>query len=143
LKEDSNRWYILGKLKNKSRITTFAIDRILSLQLTDQYFSFDDYNFNEYFKYSFGITVSDTPPIEVILSFEPHQGDYIKSLPIHQTQKILLDNRKELRISLTVNPTYEFYSKILSFGSSVKVLSPKEVIDEIRKEINILKKKYK
>lgn len=142
LKEDNNRWYVLGKLIDKDTLTTFAIDRILSIKITNEYFTVDDFDFEEYFKYSFGIIVTVEPPVEVILSFEPKQGNYIKSLPLHSSQKILVDNNSELKISLLVKPSYEFYSKILSFGSDVKVLSPNTVIKEIKKHINVLKEKY-
>ena len=142
LKEDNNRWYVLGKLKEKDSLTTFAIDRILSIKTTNEYFAVDNIDFDEYFKYSFGIIVTVEPPVEVTLSFEPKQGNYIKSLPLHSSQKILVDNDTELRISLLVKPSYEFYSKILSFGFDVTVLSPSSVIKEIKKHIDVLKEKY-
>ncbi len=143
LKEDSNRWYVIGKLKGKDPLTTFAIDRILSLKVTYEYFTPEEINFEDYFKYSFGIIVEETPPVEVVLSFEPYQGNYIKTLPLHHTQKILNDNNRELKVSVMVKPSYEFYSKILSFGKSVKVLSPKKVRREIKEHVDVLKEIYK
>ncbi|MDW7692678.1 WYL domain-containing protein [Flammeovirgaceae bacterium SG7u.111] len=143
LKEDSNRWYIIGKLKGKKQLTTFAIDdRIKSLYITSEYFSPDKIDFDEYFKYSFGISVFDEPVTEVILSFDAHQGFYIKSLPLHSTQKVLVDNNEELRISIQVKPSYEFYSKILSYGKAVKVVSPNKLQEEIKVHIDALSKIY-
>jgi predicted DNA-binding transcriptional regulator YafY len=63
------------------------------------------------------------------------QGHYLKTLPIHETQKILVDNEDELRISIQVKPAYEFYSKILSYGDSVKIISPEGVQQEVKETL--------
>ena len=143
LKEYENRWYILGRLEGETGIRTFGIDRIISLEVTEEHFTEVNVDFGEYFKYSFGIIVEEAPPVEVVLSFEPYQGNYIKTLPLHHTQKILTDNKTELKVSVLVKPSYEFYSKILSFGKSVKVLSPNQVREEIKVHIDVLKEIYK
>lgn len=135
LKEDKHMWYILGILEGQNFPRTFALDRIFSLVILEE--NFEPYNFNheEYFKYSFGITVLDVDPTEVILSFSPSQGNYLKALPIHWSQNIIKDNNREFRISLQVKPSYEFYAKVLSYGASVKVIKPKAIADEVKKLI--------
>lgn len=135
LKEDNNRWYIIGKTENKNHFSTFALDRIHALIVNDNFFTPQEYNFEHYFDHAMGITVNNTPPIKITLSFTPEQGNYMKSLPLHHTQEIVLDNQNELLISVLVHPTYELYSKILSYGSAVKVVSPQTVVDEIKTKI--------
>jgi predicted DNA-binding transcriptional regulator YafY len=66
------------------------------------------------------------------LSFTPFQGKYIKSLPLHETQQILIDNEKELRISLHIYLMPDFKMEILSMGENVKVLEPKWFAEEIK-----------
>lgn len=127
LKEDRHLWYIIGK-SHKEHFVTYALDRIHDLTILDDKFIPEEIDFEEYFKYSFGITVTDTDPVEAILSFTSFQGKYIKALPIHPTQKVLIDNDVELRISVEVKPSYEFYEKLLGYGSKVKVISPPEII---------------
>ena len=142
LKEDNNRWYIIGKPIGKETLKTFAIDRITSLSIAEEYFTPDEVDFKEHYNYSFGVIVSEEPPVEVILSFEPHQGNYIKTLPLHHTQKIIADDSNQLTVSVLVKPSYEFYSKILSFGKDVKVVSPNHVQEKIKEEVSTLLKKY-
>ncbi len=125
LKEDKNYWYVIGISENKKLPTTYALDRMKNLIITNKNFVPPSFNANEYFKYSFGITVSDEEPIKIVLSFTTYQGNYIKALPIHETQEIITDNEKELRISVIVKPSYEFYSKILSYGDCARVISPR------------------
>ena len=141
LKEDRHLWYILGK-NSKGYFITYALDRITELTILDEKFILDDFDFEDYFKYSFGITVTDEEPINVVLSFTPFQGKYIKALPIHPTQNIITDNEKEFKISVNVRPAYEFYEKILGYGASVKVISPQEIVTEIKNRIEEASKLY-
>ena len=91
------------------------------------------FNMKEMFKYCYGIiTPKDQVPEEVILSFDPEQGKYIKSLPLHETQEILVDNEEELQIKLKVYITHDFEMELLSYGNNVKVLQPISLIEQIK-----------
>lgn len=135
LKEDRHMWYVVGYFEEIEKILTFAVDRMARVRILDKPIIKINFNPNKYFKYSFGITVPEGDPIEIFLLFTPQQGNYIKSLPIHETQKILTDDKKGLKISVTIKPSYEFYSKILSYGANVKVIKPKLVIETLRGKI--------
>ncbi|WP_284650746.1 helix-turn-helix transcriptional regulator [Flavobacterium terrisoli] len=132
LKEDKQMWYIVGMNVKYEKIMTLALDRIKSLNITKENFEAINFNSVEYFKYSFGITVPEEEPIDVIISFTPSQGNYIRTLPIHSTQEILIDNTKEFKIQIRVIPSYEFYSKIRSYGEQAKIISPPTVVNEIK-----------
>jgi predicted DNA-binding transcriptional regulator YafY len=132
LREDKHMWYVLGILEGNDSLKTFALDRIKSLSILDETFEPVPFDPDNYFKYSFGITVKSGEPKRVVLSFVPYQGNYLKALPIHETQKILTDNNKEFKISVNVKPSYEFFSKVLSYGPDVKVISPKPLVKELR-----------
>ena len=71
-----------------------------TFEVTDKDFEAITFNFENYFKYSFGITVSEIDPVDVVISFDPEQGNYLKTLPIHPTQEIIKDNSKEFLTSL-------------------------------------------
>jgi predicted DNA-binding transcriptional regulator YafY len=142
LKEEKHFWYVIGILDDKQTLTTFALDRMSNLFVTNQYFKQIPFDPELYFKHSLGVTVEEKNPIEVVLSFKVLQGNYIKTLPIHESQKILKDNEKELQISIQVKPTYEFYSKILGYGSDVKVISPRSVAKEVKQRLQAALKNY-
>jgi hypothetical protein len=40
------------------------------------------------------ISPQDKSPEEIILSFNPAYGNYVKTLPMHSSQKIILENKK-------------------------------------------------
>lgn len=134
LKEFKNRWYLIAKDIKDKHPKTFAIDRMNDLEITNVKFvvpsSFDA---NELFKNCYGIiSPTDKKPEEVILSFDPEQGKYLKSLPLHVSQEIIVDNQDELRIKLKVYETYDFVMGLLSYGESVKVLQPVSLLEQIK-----------
>lgn len=126
LKEYDGRWYVLAKDKKDAFVKTFGLDRMQNLEISEEGIDTAiDFDIDEYFRYSFGIVSSlGQKPEEIILSFDPFQGKYIKSLPLHDSQEILINNEKELRIRLKLFISIELEMKILSYGENVKVLKP-------------------
>lgn len=134
LKEFKNRWYIIAKDLKDETTKTFALDRLTNLEITRKRFTIPkDINIEVQFKYSFGIiSPNDQKPQEIVLSFDAHQGKYIKTLPLHDTQEIILDTEGELQIKLKLCITHDFIMELLSFGENVKVLQPKSLINKIK-----------
>lgn len=135
LKEFKNCWYVLANDLKDNRIKSFALDRLNNLEITKKHFQFPkDFNVNEHYKYCFGIiSPNDQKPQEVILSFNPLQGKYIKSLPLHESQEVLKDNEEELRVKLTIIITFDFVMELLSHGDRVKVIKPDGLIDDLKR----------
>ena len=69
---------------------------------------------------------------KIILSFNAFQGKYIKSLPLHHTQQIIVDNEDELQINLELFLTHDFIMELLSYGDDMKVLQPAKLIKVIK-----------
>jgi len=134
LKEFKNRWYVLANDLKDKKIKSFALDRLTDLEITKNHFDFPtNFNATDHFKYSFGIiSPNNQKPQEIILSFDPFQGKYIKSLPLHESQQILIDNEKELQIKLTLFITQDFKMELLSYGENLKVLNPNSLIKEMK-----------
>lgn len=133
LKENKNRWYIVGKLEGSDNITTFALDRTSNLVVVEDCFNLDpSFDAIQYFKYSFGISAPSDPTRKIILLFNPQEANYVKTLRIHPSQKTISDTPKNgLKISINVKPCYELYEYILGKGDAVKVISPKFIADQI------------
>lgn len=142
LKEFRNRWYLLAKDLKDDNVKSFALDRLSDLDITKKRFQRPkDFNVNQHYQYSFGIIgPNDSKPAVIELSLEPFQGKYIKSLPLHDSQQILLDNDKELRIQLTLFLTHDFFMELLSYGDKLKVIKPESLIKDLKKTFrNVLK----
>jgi len=134
LKEFRSRWYVLANDLKDQKVKSFALDRLTDLEITKRKFNLpNNFDVNEHFQYSFGIiSPNEDKPNEVILSFTPFQGKYIKSLPLHETQQVLVDNELELRIRLTLFITHDFIMELLSYGENLKVIEPISLIDELK-----------
>ena len=134
LKEFRNRWYVVGKDLKDNKIKSFGLDRLSKLDFTGKHFALpDNFEVNEHYKNCFGIISPNADkPQQIILSFDPFQGKYIKSLPLHASQEILEDNEDELLIKLTLYITHDFVMELLSYGENVKVIEPIALIEQMK-----------
>ena len=134
LKEFKNRWYVLAKDLKDNKVKSFALDRLSELEITKYKFRLpNEFDVYEHYKYCYGIiSPNEHQPQEVILSFDPFQGKYIKTLPLHESQVILEDNEDELLVKLKLFITHDFFMEVLSFGANVKVIQPESLIAEIK-----------
>lgn len=133
LKEYQNRWYIVGVVEGINELRTFGIDRLEDLKLkTDTFIPDKKINPLAKFEQIVGLVYSDAEQQRIVLSFTPNQGHYIKTLPIHKSQQILVDDATEFRIELKLIPNFELTQKILMNADAVKVVEPKWLADEIK-----------
>ncbi len=136
LKEFQKRWYLVGVSEEVNDFRSFGIDRIENLTVTDETFSRDKHPEPEpFFEHTIGVTYSLHEIEEVELSFDPYQGNYLKTLPLHESQVIVEDNDQELRIRLNIRPNFEFQQIILGYGNKVKVLNPDWLVNEIAENL--------
>ena len=133
LKESNQRWYLLGY--EDGILKNFGVDRIRNLEiLSDEAFKRRmNIDVEELFRDCYGIWNDPRMPIEdIVLRFSPLDGRFIKSLPIHHSQNIIVDDEKEFRISLRLRITNDFLMELLSRSKSLEVLKPQHLRDEIR-----------
>jgi predicted DNA-binding transcriptional regulator YafY len=134
IKEFKNRWYVVGKDESDNKIKTFALDRLSELSISQNKFSKPlNFDIHSLFQNNFGvITTEENKAEEIILCFTSFQANYIKSLPLHSSQKVLSDNQKECNISLNMVITHDFIMELLSLGDSVKVIKPKHLQQTVK-----------
>lgn len=142
LKEFNQRWYLVGLNHEDQKIKIFGLDRLSDLNITNLEFIKTDFNLSEYFHYCFGIIRPDgkeDKPEKVVLRFNAFKGRYIKSLPLHHSQRIVKDDEHEAIVELEVYLTHDFKMEVLSHGHEAKVLEPahfgKEVEEELLKNL--------
>ncbi len=135
MKEFKNLWYMMARDSKDGSVKSFALDRLTNLEITNRRFEYPkDYNIEGNYRYCFGIiNPKKKEPQNILLSFDPFQGKYIKSLPLHETQEIVLDNKEELQIKLKFYVTEDLIMELISFGDTIKVLKPKSLAIQIKK----------
>lgn len=134
LKEFQNRWYVCG-CEDHGVFKSYGIDRITNLVVLSKFFSPTIKNPKELFDQIIGLTLEEYSLEQVILSFHPLQGKYIKSQPLHSSQQILVEDEIEFRIAIRVIPNYELEEQILKHGERVKVIEPQWLREEIKSRL--------
>ncbi|MBC5994028.1 helix-turn-helix transcriptional regulator [Pontibacter cellulosilyticus] len=144
LKEYRNRWYLVGLQHETGSLRKFALDRIQSLESAPEapYIEKADFKPELYFKNAIGISQEDGQVEEVVLSFSPYDGNYVKTQHLHSSQELLVDDDKEVRVKLKVVLNYELEATILSFGKEVRVIAPEALRQKIRQILDACRKQY-
>lgn len=140
LKEFRGRWYLLAKELEKDKqsyIKTFGLDRISALETDSQktFTPIPDFDVEAMFRNSFGIYSTAGKAAETIkLSFDYMQGQYIKTYPLHNSQKVVSENDDEVQVQLQLHITHDLIMELLSYGITVKIIAP-EVLKKLLKQI--------
>ncbi|MBF4473307.1 helix-turn-helix transcriptional regulator [Flavobacterium sp. HJJ] len=145
LKEYNNRWFVFGLHAESLKADwNVAIDRIENIVPAQVPFIPDDNNdWQEYFSDMIGVSKPIGGKIEeVILHFNQLTGRYMENKSIHETQKHkwIDENTLELKIKVVIN--YELERLILSYGESVKVIAPPQLLDKIKQRIQVAINQY-
>lgn len=121
-----NRWYVLAHNVHYDDYRIYGLDRIENLEITTDTFKLPkDFSASDYFLNYYGI-VSDNnikPERIVIRAYQDHIP-YMKSLPLHHSQKLLEDNGEYADFELFLAPTFDFLMRLLSAGAMIEVISP-------------------
>ncbi len=132
LKESQQRWYLLAKVAGELKI--FGVERISNLVLTNEKAERDEtIDVDALFRDSYGIWVQEDIPVEDIeLSYDALDGKFLKSLPLHHSQRVLVDTPDEFRISVRLRITNDFVMELLSRSRSLTVISPQHLRERVR-----------
>jgi len=134
LKESTGRWYLLAEDEKDGKTKTFGLDRMLGFAISKKKFAkINDQKLKSWFVNCFGIIKpKDKKPEKVILSFSLIQGKYIKTFPLHESQKVLVNNDKEYRVQLKLYITEDFTMELLSHGWDLKIIAPEGLKRQVK-----------
>ncbi|MFO7939015.1 MAG: WYL domain-containing protein [Bacteroidales bacterium] len=144
LKEFKNRWYLLGTEDEVSFLKSFSLDRMSQLKIMPRHIQEQNaYDISTYFRDCFGIIGPNGQKAEkVVLAFNAHQGKYIKSLPLHDSQIILEDTSDKLIVELFLVISQDFIMELLSHGDNLCVLQPIHLRNNIKSILTNALKNY-
>lgn len=138
LKQYNNRWFIFGWNNRDNYIQNLALDRIKTLFIHNEAYHESSIDFKEYFEDIIGVSNDLSKEVEKVkIELSDNIIPYIKSKPIHGSQKII-DNILYLQVKLN----YELESLILSYGENMKVLEPIMLTDILKERVQKIKEFY-
>lgn len=145
IKMFERRWYLIGHYKQDMPFIILALDRIEQLEIKEETFHRNpDFDLEEMFDGVFGITIDEGEVESVLLKVEANQANYLRSLPLHRSQiELTSSDEGYVLFELRVRSSFELRQRILSLGSTVEVLKPESLRNEIREEAKAMVAKYK
>lgn len=135
VKMSAQRWYMLARNTEHKNLRLYSLDRIETVEISNTRFVLpDDFNAKDYFAEFFGIVLDESVPLQtIILRADKYHQNYMRTLPLHPTQREIFACDDYADFELKLRPTYDFYMKLMSFGNMIKVVEPKTLQEEICK----------
>jgi predicted DNA-binding transcriptional regulator YafY len=132
LKENRQRWYLVGFDLDKNTERIYALDRMKKINVKREVSKRNNINVCKLYENSFGIIAPNSkPPIDIELTFSPFQAKYIKTLPLHHSQFIKNDGSEKVVFGLFIVPTLDFNMELLSYGGNLLDIKPQSYKNEI------------
>ena len=137
LKLFRQRWYVLGHNKEFDRLRVYALDRLVDCKVTDVKFVLPEgFDAESYFSDYFGVYVDPAVKLETVrLKVEGVTCNYLRSLPLHHSQKEAEKGDGYSIFEYRIRPTTDFIGELVSYARSSTVLAPQWLADEIKKEV--------
>lgn len=139
MREYLNRWYLVGVRVGVGGLRTFGLDRMQGLVTAEKnktdirtelrmLAKFDqivglDYN-------------ASKEPVTVELNVDKRQINYLRSLPLHHSQRVKGQTGEGLyKVTFWLIPNFEFSMKLLGMGDQIEVVSPEWLRNEIKQKL--------
>lgn len=142
LKQFNDRWYLIAQTVGYDTPAHYALDRIEDFEEVAIPYQEADDDFAEYFDDVIGVTVPAEDPEDIVLRISKPRFEYIRTKPLHLSQRLVEDNDYFAVISINVKVNKELEALILSLGSDVEVLSPEGFRARIAEKIRVMNQKY-
>ena len=142
LKLFHQRWYMLARTaENQMRV--YALDRVMSVSLTDETFEMPtDFSPQAYFAEYYGILTDATPLAHVVIRAYDRTPNYLRTLPLHHSQRELTSNEHYADFSYDIRPTADFLGELLHHSDGIEVLEPADVRQKMKEMIAEMLKRY-
>ena len=137
LKVFKQRWYIFGvkceldeplAVKASSTTRTYALDRVKSLVTSEHTFKMPkNFDAPTYFSPYYGVFVGpDYKPEIVRARFNEKDAPYVRSLPLHHSQREV----EPCVFEWFVAPTFDFIQQLRTYSYKMEILAPQSLRDQ-------------
>ena len=152
LKLFRQRWYLLALSSaseqvqdenDEAQMRIYALDRITMAEPTDNTFEMPlDFSAQDYFSEYFGVLTDNTPMAHVVLRAHNWMPNYLRTLPLHHSQREMTSTAHYTDFSFDIRPTSDFLGELLRHSSGIEVLQPPELREKMRQMIAETLKRY-
>ena len=145
LKLFKQRWYLLAKASDMPYLLLYSLDRMEEVVLTEMKFQLSpDFDAETFFEDCYGTIIDATVEAERIsIRVTSSQACYLKSLPLHHSQRLLSEDEEYSVFELYLKPTYDFLQALLSYGSELEVIAPVSLRNQMQEEVAAMMSHYR
>ena len=144
---DDVRCYALDRMEHviiSDDVRCYALDRMEHVIISDKVFKMPkNLEPAEYFKDCFGIINNKNSEVQkVVLKVDAFQSNYIRDLPLHDSQKETKRTDEYSIFEYHLKPEFDFEQEIFSNMDAMEVLEPLWLREEVKERIKNLASKY-
>ena len=135
LKQYNSRWYLIASPDKYKNIASYALDRILTVDIWKAPFRPSGVAVDSLFSDTIGVTITSSAKVErVVLKIDAARYPYVETKPFSEKQKIMDKDPQSVTISFPMRLNPELVSEILS-GGDIEVLEPASLRQEIARHV--------
>lgn len=145
LKMFKQRWYLLARSPYKDEFRVYGLDRIQAVEPTNQKYEIPaSFDAEQFFRDAYGVTVlsDQQQPEQVVISIDEGQADYLRTLPLHPSQKEIEPINGYPAFSFYVYPSDEFCQELFKYGSDLEVHEPESLRKYFAEDAGKVNKMY-
>lgn len=135
LKVFKQRWYVAGcpsTHPNETRI--YALDRVKDMRPTALSFTYPaTFNAKAFFAPYYGV-FRNAEPMKVIIEATPPSTQFLRLLPLHESQKELRQFHGNTFFEYFIAPTFDFIQELRTHGTDIRVREPESLVELFRTE---------
>ncbi len=134
--------YVVGCVPRHAGTATLAVDRLLSVVLSNTEFKVDaTFDPQKCRLDAFGVSWRD--PVDIVLRFRVDQAPYVRERLWHPSQKLTDLPGGGVQLAFCAGGLFEVRRWILGWGDAVEVISPRELRREMKRILKSAISKYR
>ncbi|MCQ2605972.1 MAG: WYL domain-containing protein [Bacteroidales bacterium] len=140
----NRRWYVFAINKADKKMFTLSLDRICNIEMLEERFKISkNYEPKKYLSKGYGVSIYDDIEPEIVkIKATGYAPKYLRSLPLHESQKEIETNEEYSIFQLKVPAVDEFFLDLLHHGPSLEIIEPTHFREHFKKIVMELAQKY-
>ena len=138
----NSSWYVIGHCNLRGEIRIFKLARVENIKILNENYHIPlNFSITSYMKNTLDI-INTGKEYDVEIRFYHPASVWVSEKLWLPTQKIVWLEDDSIIFRAKVNGLTDIKKWVLGYGSLAKVLKPKELVDQIKKEIKVMSSKY-
>ncbi len=146
LKIFKQRWYVAGRSSDHNlEIRIYALDRMHDVKILDTTYKIPkSFSAKRFFRNYYGVFAGGTEKPELVrIKISPKGACYLRSLPLHASQKEIERTDTYSIFTYYLVPTLDFVQELRTHGAQLQVLAPESLVESFRALGKAYRKLYK